>query len=82
MFINFIDFGLLIASHQQVLELARERFDDCTYVFEAHHPDFVKSRKILQKVKIMRRETRSQILYSLTILLQFRSISSLDVTQL
>jgi len=37
---------------RQILELARDRFDDCTYVFEAHHPDFIKARQVLQKYEV------------------------------
>lgn len=37
---------------RQVLELARDRFDDCTYAFEAYHPDYVKAREILKKYEV------------------------------
>lgn len=33
----------------QILELARDRFEDSTFVFEAHHHDYQKARKIIQK---------------------------------
>ena len=28
---------------------ARDRFDDCTFVFESHHPDYKKARAVLNK---------------------------------
>jgi len=37
---------------RKVLELARDRFDDCTYAFEAHHPDFKKARLMLKKYEV------------------------------
>jgi len=38
---------------RQVLEIARDRFDDCTYAFEAYHPDFIKARLILKKYEVV-----------------------------
>jgi len=37
---------------RKILELARARFDDCTYAFEAHHTDLHKARQILKKYEV------------------------------
>ena len=34
---------------KQILELSRDRFEDATFVFESHHHDYKKARKILNK---------------------------------
>ena len=36
----------------EALLLARDRFEDCTYVFEAHHHDFSRARKILEQYRV------------------------------
>mmetsp|Transcript_21351 Transcript_21351/g.51425 ORF Transcript_21351/g.51425 Transcript_21351/m.51425 type:complete len:481 (-) Transcript_21351:114-1556(-) len=35
-----------------IIKMARDRFEDCTYVFEAHHSDFQRVRKIIAKYEI------------------------------
>lgn len=37
---------------KQLLLLARDRFDDCTFVFEAHHSDYKKTRAVLRKYEV------------------------------
>ncbi|CAB9520626.1 Acyl-lipid (8-3)-desaturase [Seminavis robusta] len=37
---------------KQVLELSRDRFEDATFAFEAHHHDYQRARKILQKYRV------------------------------
>mmetsp|Transcript_34284 Transcript_34284/g.45323 ORF Transcript_34284/g.45323 Transcript_34284/m.45323 type:complete len:455 (+) Transcript_34284:57-1421(+) len=37
---------------REVLEMARDRFDDSTYAFEAHHLNWKKMRKILAKYEV------------------------------
>ena len=37
---------------RQILELARDRFEDATYAFEAHHHDQEKVRRILKKYEV------------------------------
>ena len=37
---------------QQILELARDRFEDATFAFEAHHHNYEKARKILNQYKL------------------------------
>lgn len=34
---------------KQILEISRDRFEDATFVFESHHHDYKKARKILKK---------------------------------
>mmetsp|Transcript_45770 Transcript_45770/g.68088 ORF Transcript_45770/g.68088 Transcript_45770/m.68088 type:complete len:430 (-) Transcript_45770:1209-2498(-) len=36
----------------QILRLARDRFEDCTFVFEAHHHNYIHARNILKKYKV------------------------------
>lgn len=36
----------------QILQLARDRFEDCTFVFEAHHHNYIHARSILKKYKV------------------------------
>ena len=37
---------------QQLLELSRDRFEDATFVFEAHHHNYEHARKILHKYRV------------------------------
>ena len=41
---------------KNILLLARDRFNDCTYAFEAHHINHMKVRKIIQKYKVPKEE--------------------------
>eukprot|EP00547_Thalassionema_nitzschioides_P000459 CAMPEP_0194204406 /NCGR_PEP_ID=MMETSP0156-20130528/3931_1 /TAXON_ID=33649 /ORGANISM="Thalassionema nitzschioides, Strain L26-B" /LENGTH=391 /DNA_ID=CAMNT_0038930405 /DNA_START=161 /DNA_END=1333 /DNA_ORIENTATION=- len=34
---------------KQILEISRDRFEDATFVFEAHHHNYKKARKVLKK---------------------------------
>lgn len=34
------------------MELARDRFEDCTFAFEAHHHDYERARRIIQKYEV------------------------------
>jgi hypothetical protein len=34
---------------KQILELSRDRFEDATFVFESHHHDYKRARKVLNK---------------------------------
>ncbi|CAB9500753.1 Acyl-lipid (8-3)-desaturase [Seminavis robusta] len=34
---------------KQILEISRDRFEDATFVFESHHHDYKKARKVLNK---------------------------------
>jgi hypothetical protein len=36
----------------EILYLCRDRFDDATYAFEAHHMDYAKARAIIKKYKV------------------------------
>ena len=38
---------------RKVLELSRDRFEDATYVFEAHHHDYKRARAVLRKYKVV-----------------------------
>jgi hypothetical protein len=35
-----------------VLKLARDRFEDATFVFESHHPDYRRARAIIRKYEV------------------------------
>jgi len=37
---------------REILYLARDRFDDATYAFEAHHLDYKRARAIIRKYKL------------------------------
>ena len=46
------DFASFVDRHpggREVILLARDRFEDATYVFEAHHHDYARARKIIAK---------------------------------
>lgn len=46
---------------KDILYTARDRFEDCTFVFESHHLDFIKAREIIKKYKITNKdETNSK----------------------
>jgi len=36
----------------EVLKLARDRFEDCTFVFEAHHLDYRRARRVISKYEV------------------------------
>jgi cytochrome b involved in lipid metabolism len=37
---------------REILLLARDRFEDCTFVFEANHHNYVRARAILKKFAV------------------------------
>ena len=36
----------------EILRLSRDRFEDCTHVFESHHHDYKRARAVLAKYKV------------------------------
>jgi len=36
----------------EILKMARDRFEDCTYAFEAHHHNYARARAIIAKYKV------------------------------
>ena len=36
----------------EILRMARDRFEDCTYAFEAHHHNYARARAIIAKYKV------------------------------
>jgi hypothetical protein len=52
---KYYDLATFLPRHpggQQLLLLARDRFDDCTFTFEAHHTDYKRARAILAKYEV------------------------------
>ena len=52
---NYYDFAPFLKRHPggaEVLLLARDRFNDATYAFEAHHMDQPRVRKIIEKYRV------------------------------
>lgn len=52
---HWYDLKPFLESHpggKEVLLLARDRFEDCTFVFESHHHNFRHARLILEKYKV------------------------------
>jgi cytochrome b involved in lipid metabolism len=37
---------------REILLLARDRYEDCTYVFEAHHHNYARARVIIKKFEV------------------------------
>ena len=46
---------------RKVLEVSRDRFEDCTYVFEANHHNYKRARAVIRKYKITDKETLKSI---------------------
>merc|ERR1740117_1925675 len=49
------DFHTFIDKHPgggEILRLARDRFEDCTFAFEAHHHNYKRARAIIRKYQI------------------------------
>ncbi|CAM9375781.1 unnamed protein product [Chrysoparadoxa australica] len=54
---EWYDFREFLNTHPggaQVLQLARDRFEDCTFVFEAHHHNYQRARAMIRKYKVSR----------------------------
>ena len=49
---DLVDFLPRHPGGEQLLRLARVRFDDCTYTFEAHHTDYQRARAVLAKYEV------------------------------
>lgn len=52
---KWYDFADFLGKHPggaDVLKLARDRFEDCTFVFEAHHHNYKKVRAIIKKYEV------------------------------
>lgn len=52
---KWYDFTNFLDKHpggSNILEIARDRFEDCTFAFESHHHDFVRARAIIQKYEV------------------------------
>lgn len=49
---DLVDFLPRHPGGEQLLRLARDRFDDCTYTFEAHHTDYQRARAVLAKYEV------------------------------
>ena len=49
---DLTDFLDLHPGGRQLLELARDRFEDATFAFEAHHHNYEKARRVLDKYKL------------------------------
>lgn len=49
---DFTDFLPRHPGGAAVLELARDRFEDATFVFESHHPNYQRARKIIRKYEV------------------------------
>ena len=43
-----------------ILTLARDRFEDCTFAFEAHHHNYEKARRVLQKYLLQDQQLAEQ----------------------
>ena len=48
----------------QVLLMARDRFEDCTFVFEAHHHNYQHARKVLNKYLVTERNVKKEFNYN------------------
>lgn len=52
---KWYDFAPFLKKHPggaRVLTVARDRFEDCTFVFEAHHHDYARARAIIAKYEV------------------------------
>mmetsp|Transcript_84195 Transcript_84195/g.191973 ORF Transcript_84195/g.191973 Transcript_84195/m.191973 type:complete len:451 (-) Transcript_84195:41-1393(-) len=52
---KWYDFAEFLDQHpggREVLELARDRFEDCTFVFEAHHLNYRRARAVIAKYEV------------------------------
>ena len=49
---DFRRFYNLHPGGKKVLKLARDRFEDCTYVFEAHHHESDRVRRVIKKYEV------------------------------
>lgn len=52
---EWYDFEPFLHKHPggaQILRLSRDRFEDCTHVFESHHHNYKRARAIIQKYKV------------------------------
>jgi cytochrome b involved in lipid metabolism len=43
---------------RHILLLARDRFEDCTFVFEAHHHNYQRARAIIRKFEVSEAEAK------------------------
>ena len=49
------DFSPFLDRHpggRELLLKSRDRYEDCTYVFESHHHDYARARKIISKYEV------------------------------
>ncbi|KAL3766412.1 hypothetical protein ACHAW5_008649 [Stephanodiscus triporus] len=49
---DFADFLPIHPGGADVLRMARDRFDDATFVFESHHADYKRARAIIRKYEV------------------------------
>ena len=46
---------------REVILLSRDRFEDCTFVFEANHHNFLRARAVLKKYRIKNEQECSEL---------------------
>jgi fatty acid desaturase/cytochrome b involved in lipid metabolism len=64
---KWYDFASFLQKHpggSEALLMCRDRFEDCTFVFESHHHNFVKARAIIKKYEVAQELVRAEGLRS------------------
>jgi len=52
---KWYDFARFLDLHpggKRILTLCRDRFEDCTFVFESHHPNYKRARAVIRKYEV------------------------------